>query len=270
VNVKALLKEVRSIDFWSDVPSIPLKRFLYSPTTNEMLTTKNLVMSEILVPLKVPKKYIKAIYTPEKYESEVRNLLKNEKGAPPIITYPDMFFEPERQVELFPGLWVVYGDMFFADTEVLTISVNVVGVMGKGSASRFKYMFHEAYIVYQELCKNRILDVGKPYLLEYGNSKFPKLLKFLLFPTKRHWKERSKIEYISKGLNYFKEKVQTGEWKMESIAFPALGCGLGGLKWEDVGPLMVKELLTIVPKVKVYLYLPENKDDYFTKEFYNL
>ncbi len=55
VNVKSLLKEVRSIDFWSDVPSIPLKRFLYSPTTNEMLTAKNLVMSEILVPLKVPK-----------------------------------------------------------------------------------------------------------------------------------------------------------------------------------------------------------------------
>ncbi len=78
------------------------------------------------------------------------------------------------------------------------------------------------------------------------------------------------MEYISKGLNYFKRKVLTGEWEMESIAFPALGCGLGGLKWKDVGPLMVKELLDIVPEVKVYLYLPENKEAYFRKEFYNL
>ncbi len=137
-----------------------------------------------------------------------------------------------KKIELFSNMWLAYGDMFFADVEVLTISVNVVGVMGKGLASRFKYMFPEAYVRYQELCKSRELDVGKPYLLEMADTNGSiKYRKFLLFPTKKHWREKSKIEYIIKGLDHLKTKAECGEWQMKSIALPALGCGLGGLNW---------------------------------------
>jgi len=275
VHMKKLLKDIRSIEYWDNIPNYHIKNYLNQNVSNGDIaySSQVLIMSEVLIPNRVPKKYIRSVYVPsEEVKKEVERLLEScEKAVRvEISVVPDLFFEPERKIELFPNMWIAYGDMFFADAEVLTISVNVVGVMGKGLASRFKYMFPEAYVRYQELCKSGELAVGKPYLLEMADTNGSmKYRKFLLFPTKKHWREKSKIDYIKKGLEYLKFKVDSGEWQMKSIALPALGCGLGGLDWKDVGRLMVNELKPLAQKgIKIIIYVPKPKEEYFSKEFY--
>jgi O-acetyl-ADP-ribose deacetylase (regulator of RNase III) len=90
---------------------------------------------------------------------------------------------------------------------------------------------------------------------------------FLLFPTKRHWRENSRLDDIEQGLiwllkNYKKEKIT-------SLSLPALGCGLGQLKWSEVGPLMCKYLSQMDIAVKIYLPREDNiqKAKYLSKEF---
>src|SRR5690606_15007770 len=148
------------------------------------------------------------------------------------------------------NLSLVDGDMFFSQMQTLTISVNCVGVMGKGLASRAKYQFPGMYVKYQDLCKEKKLALGKPYVLKKEYSldeelaESPESLRsveetqFLLFPTKNHWRQRSDIGGIEDGLKELvKNYKRVG---IESLATPALGCGLGQLKWSDVGPLMGK------------------------------
>ncbi len=278
LNIDRLLQDVRNIIYWDQVPRYPINKYIKARNQENQqvkasLTSRLLIMSEVLVPQRVPKKYLRSVYVPsEEIKEQVENLLKKCKDAThiEIAVAPSLFFEPEKKVELIPGLWLAYGDMFFAGTEVLTISVNVVGVMGKGLASRFKYMFPEAYLRYEELCRSGELQVGKPYLLELStvNGEL-KYKKFLLFPTKKHWRARARTEYIRHGLQYLIRNVQEGKWQFRSIALPALGCGLGKLPWETVGPLMVQTLQPLTKKgIEVMVYVPQRNPQYFHKDFY--
>ncbi len=273
-----LFKDIRGIDYWDNIPKHSIEPYLRNSTSHKgidkvSLTSKVFIMSEVLIPQRVPKKYLKSVYTPsEEAKKVVVNILKDCSKAAKVevAVAPSLFFEPEKKEELLPRLHLVYGDMFFAGTEVLTISVNVVGVMGKGLASRFKYLFPEAYVRYEELCRSKKLRVGAPYLLEVAKTNGSlKYRKFLLFPTKKHWRGNARIEYIEEGLKYLISKVENKEWQMKSIALPALGCGLGKLKWKDVGPLMVKYLHRLTNhNVEVMIYTPDLKDEYFQKAFY--
>ncbi len=275
VHLKKLLKDIRNIEYWDNIPNYHVKNYLQQNVNNGDIaySSQVLIMSEVLIPNRVPKKYIRSVYVPsEGVKKEVERILESCERAVRVemSVVPALFFEPERKIELFSNLWVAYGDMFFADAEVLTVSVNVVGIMGKGLASRFKYMFPEAYVHYQELCKSGELAVGKPYLLEMADvNGSMKYRKFLLFPTKRHWREKSKVEYIQTGLDYLVSRVEGGEWQVKSIALPALGCGLGGLNWKVVGRLMVEKLQSLTQKgIKIIMYAPKPKEEYFMKEFY--
>jgi len=154
--------------------------------------------------------------------------------------------------------------MFFSRMHTLTVSVNCVGVMGKGLASRAKYQFPGVYVTYQDLCRKRKLQLGKPYLykressVDYQLAEDPATLSnanletwFLLFPTKRHWREHADINGIKKGLQWLQDNYE-GEG-IKSLAIPALGCGLGKLEWRDIGPLMCNHLYTLDIPVEVYL-----------------
>ena len=81
-----------------------------------------------------------------------------------IVPEPSIFFRPNRKIELTDNLRLVKGDMFFSRLQTLTISVNCLGVMGKGLASRAKYQFPHVYVYYQDLCKQKKLHLGRPYL----------------------------------------------------------------------------------------------------------
>lgn len=151
----------------------------------------------------------------------------------------------------------VKGDIFNSPSKIIVNTVNIVGVMGKGVALEFKKRYPEMFDRYQELCKKQLLDVGKLYLWR-GSEKW-----VLLFPTKKHWRYPSKIEYIEKGLQKFVENWD--KLGSNTISFPRLGCGNGGLDWQDVKPLMEKYLSKIPMQILVYVDnyndpLPEHKD----------
>jgi len=124
---------------------------------------------------------------------------------------------------------ILKGDVIYSGCDILVNPVNCVGIMGAGLAKQFKIKFPKYFEQYVKLCKDKILSIGKPQL--YIDSKNE--ISILSFPTKNHYSENSKIDYIRKGLSYVKDNYCSFGIST-SIAFPLLGCGLGGLDPLDV------------------------------------
>jgi hypothetical protein len=239
--------------------------------------SKREVMAECLVPSKVESDYISEIYVPNSNLLKKARAVCNENIR--IIPEPEMFFLPSRRKIITNNLSWVEGDMFFSRMQTLTISVNTIGVMGKGLASRAKYQFPDVYVKYQDLCKNGILKMGKPYLYKRETSLDSILAEegeklnninshnwFLLFPTKNNWRKAADLEGIENGLIWLVENHK--KLNITSLAIPALGCGLGWLEWGVVGPVLCKYLKQL--EIKVDLYLPLERiipDEQLTKEF---
>lgn len=143
------------------------------------------------------------------------------------------------------------GNIINANAEALVNTVNTVGVMGKGIALAFKKAFPHNYDRYRTACDKGEFNVGNLLVTETGRL----MPKFIVnFPTKKHWRNRSKIEYIETGM---KELVKTIKNKrIKSIAIPPLGCGNGGLNWDTVKAIILKELKNIDEDVKVIIYEP--------------
>lgn len=131
------------------------------------------------------------------------------------------------------------GDMMQANAEALVNTVNTVGVMGKGIALQFKEAFHNNHKAYVDACKRKELVPGKLLAVWDENLQLGKKL-IINFPTKVHWRQPSKYEYIEKGLVALKELLQ--KEKIRSIAIPPLGCGNGGLDWSIVKPMIENAL----------------------------
>ncbi|MBD3234104.1 MAG: hypothetical protein GF315_10325 [candidate division Zixibacteria bacterium] len=140
-------------------------------------------------------------------------------------------------------------NLFTSPAKVLVNTVNTEGVMGKGIAKDFKMLFPEMFKEYQSKCERGELDIGKLHLYKTPN-------KWILnFPTKKHWRQRSKIEYIEAGLRKFR-RVQI-PWRIFSISFPRLGCGNGELDWESqVKPKMEKYLSDLPVDTFIHLSGP--------------
>lgn len=139
----------------------------------------------------------------------------------------------------------IEGDIFQSPAQVIVNAVNTVGVMGKGIALSFKKRYPDMFKVYRDACEKRQLSIGK-LMLCYGPDYW-----VLMFPTKEHWRNPSKIEYIEAGLQKF---VNTYAQKnITSIAFPRLGCGNGELNWDEVRDVMERYLKPL--PIDVYIYL---------------
>lgn len=143
------------------------------------------------------------------------------------------------------------GNILTADVEALVNTVNTVGVMGKGIALAFKKAFPLNYKLYKEICDKKEFSVGDIFTTNTGQLT-PKFI--INFPTKQHWKGRSKIEYVENGMKKLVETIKTNEIK--SIAIPPLGCGNGGLQWSIVKPIILNELKHIDKDVEVIIYEP--------------
>lgn len=229
--------------------------------------SKRKIMAECLIPDSLSPNLIQAIYVAtHKTKGRVEANLPSSNVS--VIPEPKMFFLPSWGYTLTPKLYLVEGDMFFSRHQTITISVNTVGVMGRGLASRTKYQFPDVYVHYQDLCRARKLRIGRPQLykretsLEYELADDPHTLLngnlekwFLLFPTKQNWKERSSLHGIEEGLKWLSDNYKREGIK--SLAIPALGCGLGKLEWSDVGPLMCRYLVAF--DIVVAIYLPAEK-----------
>jgi len=143
------------------------------------------------------------------------------------------------------------GNILKADAEALVNPVNCAGSMGKGLALQFKKAFPENFKAYELACKNRNMRLGKVLVFETGYTFKPKYI--INFPTKRHWQDRSRLEDIEIGLQSLVDEVIAR--RIKTIAVPPLGCGLGGLSWETVRP-MVEKAFSQFPNVKVFLFEP--------------
>jgi O-acetyl-ADP-ribose deacetylase (regulator of RNase III) len=141
----------------------------------------------------------------------------------------------------------VQGDLFDSPAHTIVNAVNTDGVMGKGIAKEFRRRYPDMVAGYQERCKTGELTIGTLWLFKSSN-------KWILnFPTKRHWREPSQVEFIEAGLQKFAETYS--ELGISTIAFPALGCGNGGLDFDtQVRPLMERYMKRLPIEVLVHLY----------------
>ena len=130
------------------------------------------------------------------------------------------------------------GDILRADAEALVNTVNCVGIMGRGIALQFKNDFPENFKAYEAACAREEVQPGKMFVFETRTLTNPKFI--INFPTKRHWRGKSRMEDIESGLKALVEEIRTRG--IRSIAIPPLGSGLGGLNWADVRPRIVEAL----------------------------
>lgn len=122
------------------------------------------------------------------------------------------------------------GNLLEDESEALVNTVNCVGVMGKGIALQFKKAFPENFAAYKKACDKKLVVTGKMFIFKHEDMFFQKWI--INFPTKKHWKGKSKIEDIDSGLKDLVKQIK--KLKIKSIAIPPLGAGLGGLDWEVV------------------------------------
>jgi len=154
-------------------------------------------------------------------------------------------------IEDFEMIEITHGNLIKADAEALVNTVNCVGFMGKGIALQFKFAFPSNNEFYEAACRAHEVEPGK--MLIYDNGQLRKPHYIINFPTKRHWRGKSEIADIEIGLKSLISDVIRLE--IASIAIPPLGCGLGGLDWGAVKP-MIEKAFAAVPDVRVLLYEP--------------
>jgi O-acetyl-ADP-ribose deacetylase (regulator of RNase III) len=156
-------------------------------------------------------------------------------------------------------------DLFKSPAQTLVNPVNTVGVMGKGLAGDFRLYYPEMFKEYQKLCEDGEFGIGQLWLYKTTH-------KWILnFPTKNHWKEPSKEEYIEKGLTKFVANYI--DLKITTIAFPMVGCGNGELDWEKQVKPLVEKYLGNIPVICLFHLIkqdsitPEHKDKENTKKW---
>lgn len=142
------------------------------------------------------------------------------------------------------------GNLLNSNAEALVNTVNTVGVMGKGIALQFKQAFPDNFKAYKKACNNNEVQPGKMFIFKTDSLGFPTYI--INFPTKRHWKNKSKIEDIEDGLASLREEII--RLNIKSVAIPPLGCGNGGLDWSVVKPLIFQSLEDL--NTTIYLYEP--------------
>ncbi|WP_310538888.1 macro domain-containing protein [Phenylobacterium sp.] len=145
------------------------------------------------------------------------------------------------------------GDILAADVEALVNTVNCVGIMGRGIALQFKNEYPANFEAYAAACSREEVQPGRMFVFETRRLTNPKYI--INFPTKRHWRGKSRMEDIESGLIALSREIR--DRGIRSIAIPPLGSGLGGLDWSEVRPRIV-EALSGIRGVEVVIYEPSN------------
>lgn len=143
------------------------------------------------------------------------------------------------------------GDILKDEAEAIVNTVNCVGIMGRGIALQFKNAWPENFKAYQTACKRNEVQPGRMFMFEVGQLTSPRWI--VNFPTKRHWKGKSRMEDIDAGLQALAAEIRLRG--IRSIAIPPLGSGLGGLDWAQVR-LRIEALAAQLPEVSVRVYEP--------------
>lgn len=142
------------------------------------------------------------------------------------------------------------------DVDAIVNTVNCVGVMGKGIALQFKNKWPANYSAYEAACKAKQVRPGTMFVFDSGGLVKPNYI--INFPTKDHWRGKSRIEFIRDGLVDLVAQIK--RLGIRSIAIPPLGCGNGGLEWDEVRPL-IEQAFAVLPDVEVRLFAPAGAPD---------
>jgi O-acetyl-ADP-ribose deacetylase (regulator of RNase III) len=148
----------------------------------------------------------------------------------------------------------IQGNLLEAPVEALVNTVNTVGVMGKGIALMFKEAFPGNFLAYEDACKGHEVKIGRMFVTETGALSGPRWI--INFPTKKHWRQPSRLEWITEGLGDLKRVIQ--QKHIRSIALPPLGSGNGGLNWGEVRQ-QVERVLGDLEDVDIVVYEPTEK-----------
>jgi O-acetyl-ADP-ribose deacetylase (regulator of RNase III) len=143
------------------------------------------------------------------------------------------------------------GNILQADAEALVNTVNCIGFMGKGIARQFKQAFPANFKAYESACHAGAVQPGRMFIFDSERLINPRYV--INFPTKRHWRGKSQLADIRSGLQALIGDVR--RLGIQSIAVPPLGCGLGGLDWRQVRPL-IEQAFSELPDVRVLLFEP--------------
>lgn len=143
------------------------------------------------------------------------------------------------------------GNLLESEAEALVNAVNCMGVMGKGIALQFKQAYPGNFEQYAAACAAGEMAPGRMLAVPVDTDSASRWI--INFPTKRHWRGKSKLEDVRNGLAGLTETLR--QHGIRSVAVPALGCGLGGLDWEAVKPL-IETVAAELPEVNFEVYLP--------------
>ena len=152
------------------------------------------------------------------------------------------------------------GNIFTSKCQTLVNTVNCDGVMGAGIALEFRLRLPEMFEKYVEHCRAGRIVVGALWI--YKPPARAREQRWVLnFPTKRHWKNPSRIEYLEAGLEKF---LRTCHGRgIQSIAFPLLGAANGGLTEDESRSVMRRYLSQCSIPVEIYRYDPTATDDLY-------
>jgi O-acetyl-ADP-ribose deacetylase (regulator of RNase III) len=153
------------------------------------------------------------------------------------------------------GIKIIKGNIFTSKAQTLVNPVNTVGVMGAGLALEFKIRYPEMFKKYVEICKKKQFTTGQLWLYKTEDR------WILNFPTKAHWKDDSKVEYITEGLEKFIKTYKT--INITSIAFPMLGTNKGNLSEDVILPIMIEYLTQCDIPIEIFKYDPNAPDDLY-------
>ncbi|MNU65272.1 Macro domain protein [compost metagenome] len=141
------------------------------------------------------------------------------------------------------------GSLFECGLQTVACPVNTWGTLGNGLAAAFKYRTPGLLGFYQRALKEKRLDVGKLVVYPIPGS----CQQVLLFPTKEHFVNPSKEEYLIKGFEDLVARYK--ELGITELGIPALGCGHGQLDYvKNFKPLVDKYLTETELPVSIILY----------------
>ncbi len=153
----------------------------------------------------------------------------------------------ESKITLPPHITLKRGNLLDSPMQTLVNTVNCKGAMGAGIALAFKTRFKSMFNDYKERCEKAEVKPGTPYIYEEDGK------KIINFPTKDHWRDKSRLAWIKQGLDLLKSDLQ--KWGIISIAIPPLGCGNGGLDWQVVRKMIV-DTFRDVENIQIEIYEP--------------
>jgi O-acetyl-ADP-ribose deacetylase (regulator of RNase III) len=151
---------------------------------------------------------------------------------------------------------IIDGNIFTSKCQTIVNTINCVGVMGAGIAFECRLRYPEMYKRYIALCEKGEIDIGLLWI--YKSDRW-----ILNFPTKKHWKYPSKVEYLHAGLEKFVKTYK--DRGIESIAFPLLGSDRGGIPADESLRIMTSHLESVDLEIEIYRYNPAAKDDLYDK-----